>query len=1141
LKLEVLRFDQLRPAKVLAALRAFRIGRHHVRRATLIAGALVGFVLLFALGAIGRLAMGPVSLGPFSTQLRESIVHALPGLGVRYDEAALEWSRDEGRVNLIILGARVVDADQHIIAQAPKAEIGLAVIPLLQGDIQVKRIALVGVQLTLVRTADGTLRLGVERDRTGSDVLERIREAIEKSGNGATSLESFAVRKARLAFYDEPTGLFVVAPQAKLEIRMGREGASRSASPVEANVDADVEITGRPAHLTGTVRLPRNGGPVSGALSISGLELQALAQNSKTFTFLEPFDLKIDLTGSFIVEHGNRLRSADLGIGASGIVGGLGSPLVVKSLRFVGRYDGATGRLLVDDATLQGVNASAHLQGQGNLEFSGNAVTRASLDLTADKIALKIPNAFQQSVELGRIALRGTYTTADRTLTLDRLLMGGSPVAGELSGRIVLADNTSPEIDLTGRIDELSVRDLVHYWPLRVGDGARSWIARSMPAGRVGPIAIRTAIKPGALDGSGLPDDALLMTLPITGATVDYIHGMTPITQASGTATLTGDTFKAAIAGARIGPLIVKSGHVEIPNLHVHGTAAQIAAHVSGRLRDVLSLIDLKPLQYPTRFHIKPAETGGAVELDASFKVPTLKNLSIDDVGIGIKASVAGLALNLGERIKISNGTTNFEIDNSHLHTWGNIDLGRTRMAADWVEQFKAANDITTKISLRGVLDDDARAALNFRAGDLLTGSVPISAQLEGHRGSLRRAQMTMDLTPTTLGVDLLNFHKPAGTTASAQVTARFGANGDIGAEDIVISGNDLSARGTLNFNKDGGIGHLEFPSFKAGANDFAIGVSQASGGGYEIALKGRSADGTAIGRRSSNSASSASDKSSEGETPLHLVAHLDRVSLRNGVQLSPFALDANVVGSRLQSLSLTAGLAKPNDLTATVTPTDAGRRLTMNAGDAGQLLKGFFGFGSVTGGRIQVAGTLAPAKRDAKAEYWGTIDIRDFRVQNQPFLARLFSAGSLGGMLDLMRNQGIAIDRLEVPFRGHGDIIDIREAHASGPSIGFSTEGYVDRRANQLQLRGAVAPLYGINGFLGAIPVLGSVLTSKKGEGIIGVTYTLSGNIDEPKVSVNPLSMLTPGIFRRIFEGKAPSAPPEQADSGPAKPNPTP
>src|SRR6202007_249211 len=98
--------------------------------------------LFLVIGTAIRLSMGPVSLGPFSGQLRESIVHVLPGLAVRYDEAAIEWSRDEGRVNLIIVGARVVDADQHIIAQAPKAEIVLAAIPLLKGDIQVTRIPL---------------------------------------------------------------------------------------------------------------------------------------------------------------------------------------------------------------------------------------------------------------------------------------------------------------------------------------------------------------------------------------------------------------------------------------------------------------------------------------------------------------------------------------------------------------------------------------------------------------------------------------------------------------------------------------------------------------------------------------------------------------------------------------------------------------------------------------------------------------------------------------------------------------------------------------------------------------------------------------------------------------------------------------
>jgi len=51
----------------------------------------------------------------------------------------------------------------------------------------------------------------------------------------------------------------------------------------------------------------------------------------------------------------------------------------------------------------------------------------------------------------------------------------------------------------------------------------------------------------------------------------------------------------------------------------------------------------------------------------------------------------------------------------------------------------------------------------------------------------------------------------------------------------------------------------------------------------------------------------------------------------------------------------------------------------------------------------------------------------------------------------------------------------------------------------------------------------------SKEGEGIIGLTYQARGDLDEPDVIVNPLSMLTPGILRRLFEF---GGPPEQFDA---------
>src|SRR6202012_2070169 len=141
--------------------------------------------------------------------------------------------------------------------------------------------------------------------------------------------------------------------------------------------------------------------------------------------------------------------------------------------------------------------------------------------------------------------------------------------------------------------------------------------------------------------------------------------------------------------------------------------------------------------------------------------------------------------------------------------------------------------------------------------------------------------------------------------------------------------------------------------------------------------------------------------------------------------------------------------------------------------------------------------------------DYNGKAVITDFRILNQGFLARLFAAGSLTGLSDLMRGQGITIDKLDAPFTVHGGVIDFRDAVASGPALGISADGYLDRRSNQLNLRGSLAPVYGLHSLLSGIPLIGNILTSKKGEGILGMTYTVSGNADQPDISVNPLSIL--------------------------------
>ena len=107
------------------------------------------------------------------------------------------------------------------------------------------------------------------------------------------------------------------------------------------------------------------------------------------------------------------------------------------------------------------------------------------------------------------------------------------------------------------------------------------------------------------------------------------------------------------------------------------------------------------------------------------------------------------------------------------------------------------------------------------------------------------------------------------------------------------------------------------------------------------------------------------------------------------------------------------------------------------------------------------------------------------------------------------------------------------RDGRLSGPAIGATFEGTLDRSTDKVGIAGTLVPVYGLNSILGVLPVVGDLLVSKPGEGIFGLTYAMRGDLGEPGIVVNPLSVLTPGIFRRIFEF---STPKEAATASAAK-----
>lgn len=118
-----------------------------------------------------------------------------------------------------------------------------------------------------------------------------------------------------------------------------------------------------------------------------------------------------------------------------------------------------------------------------------------------------------------------------------------------------------------------------------------------------------------------------------------------------------------------------------------------------------------------------------------------------------------------------------------------------------------------------------------------------------------------------------------------------------------------------------------------------------------------------------------------------------------------------------------------------------------------------------------------------------------------------------------MIAGDGVLFTDIDIPLAIAGGRYNIVGAKASGPALGFTANGWVNTDTGDLDVDGVLVPSFGINSALGGIPLIGDLFVSRDGEGVISLRYGVEGTLERAQVSVNPLSAVTPGVLRRIFE----------------------
>ena len=184
-----------------------------------------------------------------------------------------------------------------------------------------------------------------------------------------------------------------------------------------------------------------------------------------------------------------------------------------------------------------------------------------------------------------------------------------------------------------------------------------------------------------------------------------------------------------------------------------------------------------------------------------------------------------------------------------------------------------------------------------------------------------------------------------------------------------------------------------------------------------------------------------------------------------------------------------------------------------MTSQNAGRMLTGLNVTDTIRAGSIELVNTYV---HDNFAEFDTQIKIREFNVVEAPKAVRAFSVLGPIGLFSLVKGDGTHFEWGEAEFRKRSSLVDIRQMRGGGVDIALSMVGRYDTMSREVEVSGNLVPANLLNQVIGAIPLLGNILTGIDKGGLFVTQFSMTGSIDDPQTSTNAASLI-PGILRDV------------------------
>ncbi len=1088
------------------------------RRRLLKAGLWCGMVLLVLIIGAGVAVMSMIGTRVAApewlrNQVTERVNTADTGVSLGFGDLSMvlqdDWVPKVALQNLVVR-----DAEGAPLVQLANVQGTLALGPLLRGELRPGSINVSGMRLLVRRSAEGDidLQLGdesgdVQQTTDPASLVDQIDAFLQRPDFAA--LRNVTADNLTLRYEDAR------ARQA-WNVDGGRLEMIRDGDTLE--LDAELALLGDRGFATTLEMIYRSEIGSSAAdfvMTFEDMPARDIAGQSAALSWLRALEAPISGGLSVEVDEDGNLGplAANLDIAAGVLVpNDAAHPIAFEHAGADLSYNPDTAIIRFYELEIDSKWISTRIEGQTRLQGMEDGWPDA---LVSQFQATKFETNPMELYD-APIALEGA--TLDMRLRLDpfEITLGEMSVTDQGQhfrlAADVSADSDGWNVSASGLLPEIAPDRLLELWPQTLEPKTRTWITNNVKTAQLSNIQFGLSSVPGSK-----PD--VFLGFDFDALETRFIRDVPHIEGGRGTASIQDNQFVISahagyVTAAEGGRIDIAGSSFDIPDIRIKRGPGVVRLRTDSTVTAALSLLNEEPFGFIDKAGQTVTVAEGHATMTGRLDFDVVDDLTPDDVKFTLVGRLTDVRSDkLVEGRVLAAAELEVDANSERLRLGGAGQVGEVPFEGFWnmplVEGSNGRAKVTGWIELSETFLDEFQIGLPPGS---LTGTGRGELEMDFERGTPPEFRLTSDLAGLSLSLPVLDWEIGANETGELAVSGTLGEPPSI--DSLLISGGGLRAQGSVTLQPGGQLQQANFSRVQLDNWIDAPVDIVGLGPGQPPLIR---VVGGTIDLREQSLAGQGNGPSVGGKGgPVSL--RLDALQITDEISLTDFTSELDMSGG--VKGTFTARVNGQSEVAGRIEPREGGSLFFVTAGNAGGVLRSANFMKQGRGGDFQLL--LWPGEEPGTME--GKLDIESIRVKDAPAMAALLNAISLVGILEQLAGEGIHFAEVEAKFKLAPNLITLYSGSAVGASMGISMQGYYDPAIKWLDMDGVISPIYAIN-------ALGRIF-ARKGEGLLGFTYDIDGEVSNPKIEVDPFSILTPGLFREIYR----KPPPELRDRDPSE-----